>query len=485
MNQQKSISINAIISGLRQIMSLVFPLITFPYVSGVLGVDNLGKFSFSHSIIIYFQLLSALGIATYAVREGAKYRDSRNKISLFASEVFSISVITTTISFLLLTIIIFTNHRLYEYKQILFLLSFIMIFNTFGCEWVYKIYEEYLYIAKRILFFQIVSLVLLFLFVRTKDDILVYTFIIVLSSSGANIVNALGLRKYCSISFCFSKKMWVHLLPMLILFGNSVTTTIYVSSGTTILGFLTSDYNVGIYSVAAKIYMAVKHILAHVILVSVPRLSYLWGQNSKIEFESLANKIFSALLIVVLPSMILLFCLSRDMILVLSTQSFISATQPLHFLSIALMFSLFSWFFTSSILIPCKREGYVLRATCIAALVNLALNFILVPYFKETGAAIATVFAELSSMLFCYFCSKDIIKISIKRNDIVSVFLGCIIIVIISQLVKYLNFKPFIYIVLTYSISAICYIKILLMMGNQTVCALKNGLVYKMKMFRS
>lgn len=307
MMERKSIGINAVVNGVKTIVSLIFPLITYPYISRILGVEYLGRYNFSHSVIDYFYLLSALGIATYAVREGAKYRGSRKEVSEFASEVFTINVLSTVVSYGVLLIVVFSSSKLQDYSAIIFTLSVSMIFTTIGCEWVYTIYEEYLYIALRTIAFQIVSLILMFTLVRTKDDVLWYAIVIVVSNSGANIINAIGLKKYCKISVVFSKRVMIHLVPILVLFANSVATRIYVNSDITILGFLTTDYNVGIYTIASKIYSIAKQVLAAVIIVSIPRLSLLWGQNRRDEYEKLANSIFYVLITLVMPAVVGLF----------------------------------------------------------------------------------------------------------------------------------------------------------------------------------
>lgn len=349
MIKKKSIGINAIVNGLKTVISLLFPLITYPYITRVLRVENVGRYNFCHSVIDYFYLLSALGIATYAVREGTKYRESKDKVSAFASEVFTINIVSTLISYALLGIIILASPKLQDYYAILLALSVSMIFTTIGCEWVYTMYEEYVYIALRTIIFQIVSLTLMYIFVRSENDVIWYAIVIVVSNSGANIINLLGLKKYCDIRPCFNRNVLKHLAPILILFANSVATRIYVNSDITVLGFLTSDYNVGIYTIASKIYSITKQVLAAVIIVSIPRLSFYWGHGKQEEYEKLANRILYILVTLVLPVVVGLFSLSKEVILTISTKEFITAQVPLQILSGALFFCLFNWFFTSCV----------------------------------------------------------------------------------------------------------------------------------------
>ena len=109
--KKKSLGVNAFLNGLRSVLNLLFPLVTFPYVSRVLSVSGIGIYNFANTYISYFLLIAGLGIATYAVREGAKYREDKDKISKFASQIFSLNMIATIIAYLLLfaSLIIFKN----------------------------------------------------------------------------------------------------------------------------------------------------------------------------------------------------------------------------------------------------------------------------------------------------------------------------------------------------------------------------------------
>lgn len=479
--KKKSIGINAIVNGVKTLLSIAFPLITYPYISRILQVENLGKYNFSYSIIDYFYLFSALGIATYAVREGAKYRNSRKEISRFASEVFTINVFSTVISYIALFALLASSGKLQAYKTIIIVLSISMVFTTVGCEWVYTIYEEYLYIALRTLAFQLLSLILLFVLVRSKDDVIKYAFIIVISNSGANLINLLGLKKYCKIRVCFSKNILIHLVPILILFANSIATRIYVNSDITILGLLTNDYKVGIYTIASKIYSITKQVLSAVIIVSIPRLSLLWAEHKKKEYDELANRILYMLVTLVIPATVGLFALSKQIVLLISTKEFISAYIPLGILSGALFFCLFNWFFTSCVLIPAKREKKVLLATISSAAINVMLNFILIPYIEESAAALTTLIAEACSLLICVWNSRDIISIKFNLRDICSTALGSIYILIICSVVKNNINNSLLCIVVSIVVSVVGYAAILFLMKNNSVMYVYHAVKTRIK----
>lgn len=201
--KNKSIKLNAVLNGFRTILNLIFPLITFPYVSRVLSVNEVGQYNFSQSIITYFMLIAALGIDKFAVREGTKYRDNREKFNKFASEVFSINIVSTVISYLLLFIYLTFSGKTSSYATCILIFSLQIFFTTIGTEWLYSIFEEYAYITVRSIAFKILSVILLFVFVRNEGDYLAYAGITVFASVGSNILNFINARKYCKIRLTF------------------------------------------------------------------------------------------------------------------------------------------------------------------------------------------------------------------------------------------------------------------------------------------
>ena len=186
--KKKSLGVNAFLNGLRSVLNLFFPLITFPYVSRVLSVSGIGIYNFSNTYISYFVLIAGLGIATYAVREGAKYRENNTKINDFASQIFSLNIISTIIAYLLLLMSLIVFKNLNRYVSCILIFSLQILFTTLGTEWVYTIYEDYAYITIRSIIFKIISIILLFLLVRKPKDYLIYAAITVFSAVGSNLL---------------------------------------------------------------------------------------------------------------------------------------------------------------------------------------------------------------------------------------------------------------------------------------------------------
>lgn len=430
----KSLGKNAFLNGLRSVLNIIFPIITFPYVSRVLSVGELGKYNWSNSFVSYFLLIAGLGIATYAVREGAKLRNDRNEISAFASQVFSINILSTVVSYTLLFLCVLIFPKIQSYSASIYIFSIQIVFTTLGTEWIYSIFEEYTYITIRSIVFKILSIFMLFVFVRRPGDYLNYAGITVFSAVGSNVLNYLHAKKFCTIRLTFNIDWQEHLKPILIIFASSVARTIYLSIDTTLLGLINNNYVVGIYSVSTKMYDIVKQLIAAILIVTIPRFALLWGRHRYGEYRKLLLEISDALALISIPAAVGVYMLAPQIVILLSNAKYIRSVSSLRLLCPALIFSIFSWIFTSCVLIPAKRENKVLIITILSAVVNVVLNLLLMPSLKENAAAITTSLSEAISMLLGIYYSRDIIKGLYKSSfwkEIFTYILGTISIVII------------------------------------------------------
>lgn len=477
----KSLKVNAILNGVKMMMSVLFPLITFPYVSRILQVENLGKVNFSSSVISYFVLLAGLGITTYAIREGSRLRNESIKFNEFANQVFTINLIATMISYISLFFIILFVSNLQEYRLLLIIQSFTIIFSTIGVEWIFSIYEDYLYITIRSLIFQILSMILLFTLIRDTDDYYLFAIVTVISSVGSNLYNFIYSRKYFKVKLTKKLNLRKHLKPILVIFSTSIATTIYVNSDLTMLGIMTNDYEVGVYSVSSKVYSIIKTLMSAVIIVALPRLSYYIANNNEANYKSTVIKIFNSITLIILPTVVGINLLSKEIIFIISGNSFMEANVSLKILSIALIFSVFGSFATSSILLPMKKEKYILFATIIGATINVLLNLVLIPLLQQNGAAITTAVAELFVMLISFSYARKYIKLDNVTKNIASSVAGCLAIVLVGIILKKLIADMVMYTVLTIFFSIIVYLVILLLLRNNLALELVNGIKRKFK----
>lgn len=318
-----------------------------------------------------------------------------------------------------------------------------------GCEWLYAIHEEYGYLALRNICFQVLYLTLFLTYVKDKSNLLLYAWTTVAGSAGANLINFMRLRKYCTWSLTWRFSWQKHLLPILVLFANSLVDLLYVSTDVAQLGVMTSDYYVGLYLVASKVTALLKQLLGAVIVVTVPRLACLYGQKGGEFFQKLARQI--------------------------ADLDFAPAAGAMKLLGLALVFSLLGWFYMAAVLVPARQERAALLAISIASVVNVSLNFLLIPAFKEAGAALATLLADLVTCLACYFLAKKSARLLPSGKKLASSLLGCLYVYLVCQaaLAKGLGPGATVFWAALWAISG--YFVILYLLGNRVLLEFKRG----------
>ena len=378
--KKKSLAVNAVLNTVKTVASMVLSVLTFPYAARALGAEALGTYNFSYSIVSYAILIAGLGTMSYAIREGTRYREDTIKMRQFVSEIFSISVISTAISYVCLYGVLFFSPNLESYREIVLIISAEIVCSTIGVSWLSNIYEDFFYITVRTLAFQVLYVVLLVVFVHQPTDILKFVIILTFTNCGANILNFLYLRKkYVKFEFTFKCNWKKHLKPIMIIFSTKIAITLYVNSDKTIIGLLTNDYEVGLYSAAVKIYSLVKEVLVAMITVLIPRFVIILHNKNRDEANIFFSRVFVTLSVLLVPATIGLFLVSPEVIYVMCGLEFLSAGNTLRILSIAIIFSLYANIYSTCILIPLRKERVVFYATVISAAVNVGLNFLLIP----------------------------------------------------------------------------------------------------------
>lgn len=392
-------------------MSLIFPLITFPYASRILLPEGLGKVNFALSIISYFAIISSLGIENYGIREAAKLRDDKVLLSQFTKEIFFINLVSTVIAYILLFVAIALFPKLQEYKTLLYVTSATILFTTLGMNWLYSAVEDYFYITVRSIVFQIISLVFLFVFVKTKDDYVKYAAISVVSNVGSNLLNFIHSRKYITFKTGIALQIKKHIKPIFVLFAMAVAVKIYTALDTTMLGFIKGDFEVGIYTAATKINKIVLSLVTAAMAVMLPRLSYYAKNKDKTKFNAFVYKGFDFLLLISIPCAIGLSILSEPIINLFCGNNYNNAVLPMRIMNPIVVIIGLSGFIGIQIFMPLNKEIWTLYSVLSGAIVNFTLNFILIPKYGVVGAAVATLVAETSVTVVQLILARDIIPL--------------------------------------------------------------------------
>lgn len=480
---EKNLKTNAILNMIKTISTIIFPLITFPYVSRVLMPENIGKINFGSSFVSYFTLIASLGISTYAIRECSSKRKDQNELSKVASQIFSINVITTVIAYVLMAITLLIFRNFDSYRTLIIIQSTAILFSTLGCDWLNSAMEDFTFITVRTIAFQFVSLILMFVFVHHPEDYLKYAVISVVSSSGANIVNIFYRKKYCTVRFVKQMDWGKHFRPIMLLFVMILAQTIFNSSDITMLGLMKGDYEVGLYSTAVKIVNLVSQLMASLFWVVMPSMSTYFENSDYKSINKNLNRILRLFTTFGFPCATGCILLSKEIMFIVAGEKYVSANATFCVLMVGFIFSLFGEYFLGNMtLLPSKREAEYMKIYCVSMALNLILNYILIPIGGTVAAAFTTVISHLFILIICIYIKDKNIAISIKNKDNISVFFGCISIALCCTLMKRI-FVSNMYLVAVFAIvsSIISYLIILYIMKNELLLNIISEVKGKLK----
>lgn len=455
--KEKSIKINYIFSIIKSVAAFIFPLVSFPYASRVLGADNLGIVSYATTIISYFSLFASLGMVIYATREGAKYRDDKNEFSKFCKEIFLINLISTSIVYGIFLIILFCFTE-DKYFLVMFVCSLSMWFTLFGVEWLYQIEEDFTYISIRSVLFQFLSLILLLVVVKTRDDYVKYAIVQIVASGGSSILNWINSRKYVLWRKHYSLELTRHLKPIFTIFGISAASSIYLNLDTVMLKWIKSEHEVGLYTAAVKLNNMIKSVINSLSVVLLARLSSYLNKKENKEYVKLLKSGFGINLAIVFPCAVGMFMISKNIILILSGAEYIKATVASQILAVNLILSVIDGMIYYQILLPFGMDMVACRGTILGAVINIILNAILIPIASLNGAALATVLSELIVMCVFIFCLRKKVDIKELLNELPRILVASIPIVLVCYFgCKYIE-SMIIQTIVCIVFSVICYI---------------------------
>ena len=372
----KSVKANYLFNLINSASQLLFPLITFPYASRIMMADGIGQVNFFQSIISYISLFTCLGIPMYAIREVAKVRDNPEKMTRITVEILLLHAFLTLLGYMAVAVICLTVTKVQTDIPLFLLLSATIFFTAIGCEWFYQGIEDFKYVAIRGLLVKLLSVVLLFLFVKTKEDILWYGAYTVLGVLGGNIFNFIRLRKYLHRDVIDFRALHPlrHLKPALHVFALNVVISIYLQLNNVLLGFMKDAEAVGYFTAATKIMMITMSISSSLGAVIMPRTSNLIAEGRMDEFRILIQKSYDFVLALAMPLTVGLIFTSPSIILLLSGEGFAPAVLTSQIVASNILMVGLSGVMGIQVLYPLGKINIVILCTLIGAAVNVFFN---------------------------------------------------------------------------------------------------------------
>ena len=425
----QSVKVNYILNLINTGTQMLFPLITFPYVCRVIEADGVGQINFFQSIISYISLFTCLGIPMYAIREIARDRSDVVQMNRTAMEILLLHSMLTLVGYAIVAILCLTIPQIQVNIPLFLILSLTIFFTAIGCEWFYQGIEDFKYITIRGLIIKTVSVVLLFIFVKSKTDLLYYGCYTVFGVLGGNIFNFFRLRKYIHRENIIFSELHItrHIKPVLKVFSFYVVTSIYLQLNTILLGFLKDALAVGYFAAATKVVQMLLRLAACLGSVMMPRASHLIAENRENEFNHLIQKSYDFTLAISLPITIgLIFCAS-SLIMVLCGAKFDSSILPSQIIAPTILMVAISNVFGIQVLYPKGKINIVTLCCGIGAIADLILNLCLIPFFSYIGTSIAYLGAEIATTVSMYFIGRRYIPIIYFKKSHLTYVLGCVV----------------------------------------------------------
>lgn len=425
----QSVKVNYILNLINTGTQMLFPLITFPYVCRVIEADGVGQINFFQSIISYISLFTCLGIPMYAIREIARDRSDVVQMNRTAMEILLLHSMLTLVGYAIVAILCLTVPQIQVNIPLFLILSLTIFFTAIGCEWFYQGIEDFKYITIRGLIIKTVSVVLLFIFVKSKTDLLYYGCYTVFGVLGGNIFNFFRLRKYIHRENIIFSGLHIkrHIKPVLKVFSFSVVTSIYLQLNTVLLGFLKNALAVGYFAAATKVMQMLLTMSLCLGSVMMPRASHLIAENKEVEFNRLIQKSYDFTLAIALPMTIgLIFC-APSLITALCGVKFEHSILPSQIIAPIILMVAISNVFGIQVLFPKGKINIVTLCCGIGALADLILNLCLIPFFSYIGTSIAYLGAEVATTVSMYLIGRKYIPIIYFKKSHLTYALGCVV----------------------------------------------------------
>lgn len=436
---KKSIAKNYLYNMTYQVIAIILPIITTPYLSRVLGPEKIGIYSFIMSITTYFVLLGSLGINLYGSREIAYCQDNKTGYTRKFVEIFLLKVFTMSISLMLFVLIFVIRKN--EYNIYYLILLFELIANTLDVSWFFQGLEEFKKTVMRSLIIKLLSAIAIFVFVKSQNDLIIYFMIYVISAFIGNISLWIYLPKYLDRKAMKNLKIFSHLKPMIELFIPQIALQVSTVLDKTMLGYFYSDkVEVGYYEQSQKIIRILITVVSALGIVIMPRIANSFAKKKNKDVEKYIKKSMNATIMISFPLIFGISVVSNNFVPVFFGDGYGKVIILLCILSPVLIMMGLSENIGKQYLLPTKQQKAFTLSVLAGFGLNLIINFCCIPKYGAIGASIASVIAEGIVVVIQLGILKKQVSLNYLKNFLFKylmfsllMFFGCYLI----------NFLPF------------------------------------------
>jgi len=438
MSHKKVLITNFTSLSIVQIASYVMPLVYLPYLVRVIGPDKFGAVAFAQAVVVYFNLITNLGTNLYAPREIAVNKEDHFKISNLVSNILFLKLVFLLVAILIYIVVIDIVPKFNEEKILFMFTGGFLITTALSPVWFFQGIEKMANIAIANLLSRALGVFLIFTVIRKTSDYIYVPLINVLAQM-------LGLFFMCYIMFNKEKiRIVIPNIPLMKkiikesipLFISMVSISVYTGINTVVLGFLTNYTIVGYYSAAQKITRAGLSIQGQLGVVFYPHISKMLSISKEKAIISI-KKAFIITMLFAIPVTIFIFFNAHEIVRLIFGNKFLDSIVPMQILSFLFIIIGLSNVFGLEILLPFNKKKEFMKPILTAGIVSLVLNFLLVPFIKQNGAAFALLGSQIWVTFWMYLEIKKI-NISLLNKNIrlkLTCLIGCLSVFIFT--IKY------------------------------------------------
>ena len=490
---KKSLVKNSIFNMAYKGFTALFPLVTTTYISHVLLPEGVGKVAYANTIVAYFVLIASLGLPSYGVKAIAQNDVDKEQRSRTFFELFFINLIATLLC--IAAYFLFVNHFAHfaDRRALFNVMGLMLVLNIFNIDWFYQGMEEYSYIATRSVIVKLLSFVLMLVFVKDREDYLIYALILCIATAGNNLLNAVQLRKYVTVSVLFKGGSGAvggqgkaaeglhpgrHMRPVLVLLASTIATEVYTMLDTVMLEYFHGDTYVGYYSNAVKIVRMTYTVVIALVAVFYPRISMYYKQKNQEGCNALLSRGTQILLLLALPCALGLALTADNIVPLLFGEAFLPSIGTLRILSILVLIFSVAYFLGHIVLTATGMERMILRACIAGAVLNTVVNLLLIPGMKQDGAAIASVLSEIAVTVILLWYARKYYKLTIGRRYVGSVCAALVCMAAATVLLSRLIEKDWM-VLPVIAAAAVVYFGVLLLLRNELMMELFHKVIRK------
>ncbi len=403
---RKSIKRNYFFNLMNQLLIIIIPFITIPYLSRTLKADGVGTYSYIHSIVSYFTLFAILGVTTYGQREISYVQNDifqRSKV-FWETKLFQIA--TSVVALLA-----YIGFSFFQQSKILYLVfSFNILAVLADVSWLFYGLEEFGKIVIRNAVFKLANLAFIFLFVKTKDDVLVYCFGMCFFEFISNISLWGYVPKYVKHISVRELRPFANIKAILSMFIPTIAIQIYTVLDKTMIGIISkSAFENGYYEQAIRVSKIVLTLVTALGTVMIPRIGALFSEGDYEGVETAMYRGYRFVWFLGIPLCLGLIGISVNFVPWFYGEGFDKVVPLLRILSFLILAIGINNVTGMQYLIPTRRQNLFTVTVIIGAIVNFLLNLLLIWKYKSLGAAVASVSAETAIA---------IVQLVIVRNEI-------------------------------------------------------------------